>query len=228
MAITKSKSRVDPQKFKNRLHIALGASEHRHISTVQEAVGMKGNTLYKWFDGSFDNSIQGPGAFSLAEVAYELETSPNYLLGFEPAKQGRLEDEPTIEELFECYQTSGGRIEGFQDVIEYCDIYGEPTNGLAQLERVGRLSLQGKKTKKNAERLQAEYAASDSELVRTIYERHQRVWDNSYSVEMGYIDKRLVTVALHARFTYVFAGFRVGSTLSGPDKIVGFAKQIQH
>lgn len=218
--------KFDAVSFRNRFSLAVSASPYKSLRSLSLDSGFSVSHLHKIHSGRYDHSVTGPGCFGVARVCDTLGVSPNYLLGFQERPGARLAEGATIEQMFERYEQSGGRLEGFSDVISYCDIYTEPKDGKANLEVLGPLSLQAQKAGKDAATLQREYEASGDEVVRTIYERQRRAWDQGSLVEVAYIDKRLVSRPLHARFAYIFAGFRV-CTMAGAERLIVLARKIE-
>lgn len=217
--------KFDAIAFRNRFSLAFSASQYKSLRSLSLDSGFSVSHLHKIHSGRYDHSTTGPGCFGIARVSQTLGVSPNFLLGFQEGQPVRLDQGATVEKMFQCYEESGGRLEGFEDVLAYCDLYSEPKDGLCYLEQLGPLSLQARKAGKDAETLQREFEASGPEVIRPIFERQRRAWGQGALVEMAYIDKRLVSRPLHARFAYIFSGFRV-STMAGKEKLIVLAKQI--
>jgi len=217
--------KFDAVSFRNRFSLAYAASNYKSLRSLSLSSGFSVSHLHKIHSGRYDHSATGPGCFGIARVSQTLGVSPNFLLGFNEGQPVKVEEGATVEKMFRCYEESGGRLEGFNEVMSYCDVYLEPKDGKATLEKLGPLSLQSRKAGKDADLLQREYEASSADVMAAIYERQRRAWDHGPLVEIAYIDTRLVSRPLHARFAYIFAGFRV-STLGGQERLVVLSKQI--
>lgn len=219
--------KFDAIAFRDRFLRAYEASTFKSIRQLSLASGFSESHLHKIANGAYDNSTSGPGCFGLARVALSLNTSPDHLLGFQRSAPPRLNEGPSTARMFRCYLDSGARMEGFQEMMNFCDVYSKPRDGLTHLEKVGRLSLLAQTSKIiDPEILQREFEAAEPELREAVFEGQLRAWNAGALAEPYFMNRRLVSRALHVRLPFIRVACRV-STLSGEEKLLIFCERLE-
>lgn len=137
------------QTFREKLSAALEASKFNKRS-LSLAAGLGERTIANLLNSEdVDTTATGPGLFSMARVCDELDISLDWLAGRQEAMRGLkaaeidlaltiqrfksatphdTEDGAVISPSYMMRQfvRSGGMLEGFRDVLSYCDRYAPP------------------------------------------------------------------------------------------------------
>lgn len=218
--------KIDPVAFRDRFLREYESSDFKSLRQLSIASGFSESHLHKIANGAYDNSVSGPGCFGLARASLTLGTTPDNLLGFKKPAPPELEGGPSVAKMFRCYFESGGRIEGFSEMINFCDVYGKPSNKRTHLKRVGPLSLLARTARTtDAEALQFEFEKSPPDLQSAIFEGQLRAWNAGALAEPHYMDRRMLSKPLHVRLPFIRVGCRV-STIQGDERLLIYCESI--
>lgn len=218
--------KIDQIAFRGRFLNAFEASPYKSMRQLSIDSGFSESHIHKIFNGQYDNSNTGPGSFGLARAAYQMGKTPNYFLGFEEVRAPQMAEGPTISKMFKCYFESGARLEGFGEMIKFCDIFGMPKDGVTYLEKVGPLSLMSRTSKeRDPIKLQMEFEKAEPELRKEIFDGQMRAWDAGALAEPFYMDRRMISRPLHVRLPFIRVGCRV-STMAGEEKLLIFCQGL--
>ena len=219
--------KFDAVSFRDRFLRAYQSSPFQSIRQLSLASGFSESHLHKIANGAYDHSTSGPGCFGLARVAFTMNTTPDFLLGFRAAPTPKLAKAPTVSKMFQCYFESGARLEGFEEIMNFCDVYKEPKDQLTHLEKVGPLSLLARESKStDAELLQREFEAADAGLRSEIFKGQMRAWAAGALAEPYYMDRKMISRARHVRFPFIRAACRV-TTLAGEERLLIFCERLE-
>lgn len=152
--------------FRARLLQAIESSDYsKSVSKLSKDSGLGAKTLSNVLnDERLDTAQHGPGIFGMARVCEKLGVSLDWLANVTPpikttfsaadmllahtrsAARGQIVDvnqAPTPEAIMRLHMRTGGMLEGFNDVLEFCDVYAAPTDNCEEVEviSVGERSL---------------------------------------------------------------------------------------
>lgn len=119
--------------FNDRLHAAI-KNDGRSVFAVAEASGLSRRSIY--------SALKGPhwlGGDAVQRVCRCLKITPNDLFGFgNPWTREEAAavittalnqlNEPTIDDMMKWYASTGGRLENWDHLKDYVDIYAPPTD----------------------------------------------------------------------------------------------------
>lgn len=203
--------------FRNNFLRIYQRSGFKSYRSLSKAAGVSQSRVQKIATGEFDESLVGPGIFTVNRIAEALRSSPNELLGIHSdsdiqsfEEQGTPRGVPTIKRLMACYGDSGGAIEGFKKYLNFCQLYAEPRDRKVKLLWSGSLSLAARKLQTNeVSKLQAVYDDGSDETKEMIYAGQRRAWDAGCGVEPCYPNQKIPKLSKHARFGFIRSAFRV-------------------
>lgn len=230
--------------FRDRFTRAFEASEFTSQRALSIASGWSESRINRIMTGQFDNSKDGPGFFGLIRACEQLGVTPDYLAGI--SKFGKSDpgaalnavsflesmsqdhSTPTIKSLIRSYVRSGHRLEAFQKVMPYCDLYAapDPESHRVKVLQVGEKSLAALRMgEASALVLQEAYNTATPEFREQVYISHKRAWDLGMTVEPDSIDQRMENRPVHVKIDYIRVAMRL-SDASGSEYILIYCELI--
>jgi len=135
---------------------------------------------------------------------------------------------PTIKSLIRSYVRSGHRLEAFQKVMPYCDLYTapDPDSHTVKVLQVGEKSLAALRMGEASSLvLQEAYNTATPEFREQVYTSHKRAWDLGLTVEPDAIDQRMENRPVHVKIDYIRVAMRL-SDASGAEYILIYCELI--
>ena len=221
-----------PLEFKARLTNAFDRSEFDSMRALSLASGLSESRIHKMLTGQFDHSKDGPGFFTIIRICKQLGITPDHLAGIDRWQEhspqttlnalnllqtvSQSHSPPSVSELVRRYIRSGQRIEAFEDLLDYCDVYEAPDDETrtVTVRSVGEKSLAALRMKENSVTvLQTAYDSATPEFREQIFASHQKAVKNGMTVEADVIDERMNNRPIHVKIEYL----RVALSLTDAD-----------
>lgn len=206
------------QQFRGRLAGSLANSKMTSWRQVAKASGCSPSLLHSIARGDYDNSDKGPGIFGTFRAAKALDVSLDDLL---PPKK-----RPTVGRFLANYQGLNTPIQSFSNVLEFCDVYGEPRKGLTHIIRLGPRSLLSERSSiHDPALLQLEYERWPAARRRRIFERQKRAWMAGALTELEFFDVRFEESETEVRVSFILSACRV-LDFDGEQRLLVFCEPL--
>lgn len=213
---------IQPQSvaFREAFGVAFKQSSFDSWRGLSEAADWSHSQIRKIMTGAFDHSRNGPGVFGVARAALQMGVDVGVLF----PRQGLVR--PGVNIFFSKYGGSGTSIENFKDLLDYCDLYAEPTAQKTNLLKVGKFSLLAEQSKlTDPALLQAEYDMWPNSRRQSIYLWQRAAWEAGALAAPGHFDGKLAVSPLYVRLSFMRAACRVVGD-DGRDKLLVYAEPL--
>ncbi len=132
------------EKFRGQLFEAIQKSGFESARQLSLDCDLSAASINSWLNppNSDNHKTHGPGAFALARACRKLGTSPNAMLGFRDRTGW------TVNDAIARYESGGGSLEAFSEMLDFVDVYKQPAEGDKRIviTHLGKKSLASRLT----------------------------------------------------------------------------------
>lgn len=232
-----------PTTFKERLTKAFDASPFRSHRALSQAAGLGESRVHRILAGQFDDSKDGPGFFNVVRLAEQLSVTPDFFAGIRSWGVTKNEVEetalaflerfegsgnPTTKEFARRYVRGGNRLEAFEDLRPYFDLYAPPDRKANKIQvlHVGHKSLAGQRIGgSNPALLQTCFEEASPELQRKLCEGQVRAFDEGYICQPESINEMYGAIPMKINIDFLRSSMHV-TDASGAHFLLLFAELI--
>jgi len=206
--------------FRKRFMRSFERSKFKSLRRVANAIGCAPSSLQSIARGDFDGSEKGPGLFNTYRAALAFGTTLDDLA---PPKK-----RPHVANFLATYYGPETPIQSFGEMLEFCDVYGEPTHETTRLIRLGPQSLLSERSKiSDPALLQVQFNRWPIMRRRKIYERQRRAWRFGTVTESEFFDVNFEDSDLDVQVGFIISTCRV-IDFCGAKRLLVFCEPITH
>mmetsp|Transcript_27660 Transcript_27660/g.51385 ORF Transcript_27660/g.51385 Transcript_27660/m.51385 type:complete len:214 (-) Transcript_27660:1298-1939(-) len=155
-------------------------------------------------NGEYDGSKDGPGLFGVHRAVAPLGVTIDQLAP--PIVQPR----PGINAFLSCFSGKDTPIESFGRMLDFCDVYKEPSGSRTHLARVGPKSLLVSVSGIwDPALLQIEYERWPAKRRKTIYQRQRFAWQRGHCIDSETYQAKFIGTSKTMSFSLMLAACRV-------------------